>query len=92
MNENMSHRDDKTMKGTKKFNSLVIADNIMKGVMVLIFMVVFVLLADRFIASAFFDREVGLDFFNGSIFGTTLAKAAIYFLGAVCGGVVGFLL
>lgn len=78
-------------RNSRKFNSKIIADNIMKGIMVLIFAVIFVLLADRFIGSSFFDQEVEVDWFNGSIFGTTLAKAVIYVLGAIIGSIIGFL-
>ena len=39
----------------KKFNARIVADNIMKGVIVLIMMVIFVMIADQLIGTPFYQ-------------------------------------
>ena len=57
---------------SKKFNGRNVADNIMKGVIVLIMAVIFVMIADQVITTPFISAEIEGEFFHGSIFGTTI--------------------
>lgn len=64
----LDHEEPKS----KKFNGRNVADNIMKGVIVLIMAVIFVMIADQVITTPFISAEIEGEFFHGSIFGTTI--------------------
>ncbi len=53
----------------KKFNARIVADNIMKGVIILIMVVIFVMIADQLIGTPFISAEIEGEFFHGSILG-----------------------
>ena len=74
----------------KKFNARIVADNIMKGVIVLIMMVIFVMIADQLIGTPFISAEIEGEFFHGSIFGTTIMAVVTYIVGIILGALVGY--
>lgn len=76
----------------KKFNGSKIADNIMKGVIMLIMAVVFAMLADQIIATPFISAEIEGEIFHGNIFGTTLITVVTYLIGIILGTLVGYVL
>ena len=85
--------EDKTGSGykerkTKKFNARIVADNIMKGVIVLIMVVIFVMIADQLIGTPFISAEIEGEFFHGSIFGTTIMAVMTYIVGIILGALV----
>lgn len=87
--------EDKTGSGykerkTKKFNARIVADNIMKGVIVLIMVVIFVMIADQLIGTPFISAEIEGEFFHGSIFGTTIMAVMTYIVGIILGAFVGY--
>lgn len=87
--------EDKTGSGykerkTKKFNARIVADNIMKGVIVLIMVVIFVMIADQLIGTPFISAEIEGEFFHGSIFGTTIMAVMTYIVGIILGALVGY--
>lgn len=87
--------EDKTGSGykerkTKKFNARIVADNIMKGVIVLIMVVIFVMIADQLIGTPFISAEIEGEFFHGSIFGTTIMAVMTYSVGIILGALVGY--
>ncbi|KMO87105.1 DNA-binding protein [Megasphaera cerevisiae DSM 20462] len=79
-------------KRPKKFNGGKIADNIMKGIIMLIMAVIFVMLVDQIVMTPFFNAEIEGSFSHGSIFGTTLITVVSYIAGAVVGILVGYIL
>lgn len=87
--------EDKTGSGykerkMKKFNARIVADNIMKGVIVLIMVVIFVMIADQLIGTPFISAEIEGEFFHGSIFGTTIMAVMTYIVGIILGALVGY--
>lgn len=74
----------------KKFNARIVADNIMKGVIVLIMVVIFVMIADQLIGTPFISAEIEGEFFHGSIFGTTIMAVMTYIVGIILGALVGY--
>jgi uncharacterized protein YacL len=89
--ENSTKNMDRDTK-QKKFNGSKIADNIMKGVIMLIMAVVFVMLADQIITTPFMNAEIEGEIFHGNIFGTTLITVVTYLIGIVLGTLVGYVL
>lgn len=79
-------------KRPKKFNGGKIADNIMKGIIMLIMAVIFVMLVDQIVMTPFFNAEIEGSFSHGSIFGTTLITVVSYIAGAIVGILVGYIL
>ncbi len=79
-------------KKTKKFNGGKIADNIMKGIIMLIMAVAFVMIADQIVTAPYFSAEVEGEIFHGSIFGTTLLTVISYIIGVVLGLLVGYII
>ena len=75
---------------SKKFNGRNVADNIMKGVIVLIMAVIFVMIADQVITTPFISAEIEGEFFHGSIFGTTIITIVAYIVGIIVGALVGY--
>ena len=61
----------------KKFNARIVADNIMKGVIVLIMMVIFVMIADQIIGTPFISAEIEGEFFTLGGFQQPLVDADI---------------
>ena len=74
----------------KKFNARIVADNIMKGVIILIMVVIFVMIADQLIGTPFISAEIEGEFFHGSIFGTTIMAVMTYIVGIILGALVGY--
>ncbi|EPP18572.1 PIN domain protein [Megasphaera sp. NM10] len=70
---------------SKKFNGRNVADNIIKGVIVLIMAVIFVMIADQVITTPFISAEIEGEFFHGSIFGTTIITIVAYIVGIIVG-------
>ena len=62
----------------------------MKGVIVLIMMVIFVMIADQLIGTPFISAEIEGEFFHGSIFGTTIMAVVTYIVGIILGALVGY--
>lgn len=79
-------------KKTKKFNGGKIADNIMKGIIMLIMAVAFVMIADQIVTAPYFSAEVEGEIFHGSIFGTTLLTVVSYIIGVVLGLLLGYII
>lgn len=79
-------------KKTKKFNGGKIADNIMKGIIMLIMAVAFVMIADQIITTPYFSAEIEGEIFHGSIFGTTLLTVIAYIIGVVLGLLLGYII
>ncbi len=79
-------------KKTKKFNGGKIADNIMKGIIMLIMAVAFVMIADQIVTAPYFSAEVEGEIFHGSIFGTTLLTVISYIIGVVLGLLLGYII
>ena len=75
---------------SKKFNGRNVADNIIKGVIVLIMAVIFVMIADQVITTPFISAEIEGEFFHGSIFGTTIITIVAYIVGIIVGALVGY--
>lgn len=75
---------------SKKFNARIVADNIMKGVIMLIMVVIFVMIADQLIGTPFISAEIEGEFFHGSIFGTTIMAVMTYIIGIILGALVGY--
>lgn len=92
----MEESSDRTMetnnKKPAKFNGGKIADNIMKGVIMLIMVITFVMIADQIITTPFFSAEVENEFAIGSVFGTTLVTIIAYVIGALLGLLVGYVI
>ena len=82
----LDHEEPKS----KKFNGRNVADNIMKGVIVLIMAVIFVMIADQVITTPFISAEIEGEFFHGSIFGTTIITIVAYIIGILVGALVGY--
>lgn len=76
----------------KKLNGRKIADNIMKGAVMLIMAVIFVMLADQLVTTPFFSAEIESRFSRIGIFGTTLMTMITYIVGALLGVVLGYIL
>ena len=76
----------------KKLNGRKIADNIMKGAVMLIMAVIFVMLADQLVTTPFFSAEIEGRFSRTGIFGTTLMTMITYIVGALLGVVLGYIL
>lgn len=76
----------------KKLNGRKIADNIMKGAVMLIMAVIFVMLADQLVTTPFFSAEIEDRFSRIGIFGTTLMTMITYIVGALLGVVLGYIL
>lgn len=79
-------------KKTKKFNGGKIADNIMKGIIMLIMAVAFVMIADQIVTTPYFSAEIEREIFHGSIFGTTLLTVIAYIIGVVLGLLLGYII
>lgn len=79
-------------KKTKKFNGGKIADNIMKGIIMLIMAVAFVMIADQIVTTPYFSAEIEGEIFHGSIFGTTLLTVIAYIIGVVLGLLMGYII
>lgn len=79
-------------KKTKKFNGGKIADNIMRGIIMLIMAVAFVMIADQIVTAPYFSAEVEGEIFHGSIFGTTLLTVISYIIGVVLGLLLGYII
>lgn len=79
-------------KKTKKFNGGKIADNIMKGIIMLIMAVAFVMIADQIVTTPYFSAEIEGEIFHGSIFGTTLLTVIAYIIGVVLGLLLGYII
>ena len=79
-------------KRPKKFNGGTVTDNIMKGVIMLIMAVIFVMLADQLIATPYFSAHIEGEIFHGSFFGTTLLAVVAYIIGVVVGVLIGYLI
>lgn len=62
----------------------------MKGVIVLIMAVIFVMIADQVITTPFISAEIEGEFFHGSIFGTTIITIVAYIVGIIVGALVGY--
>lgn len=77
-------------KKSKKFNARIVADNIMRGVIILIMVVIFVMLANQVIATPFISAEIEGEFFHGSIFGTTIMAVVTYIVAIILGAIVGY--
>lgn len=82
----LDHEEPKS----KKFNGRNVADNIMKGVIVLIMAVIFVMIVDQVITTPFISAEIEGEFFHGSIFGTTIITIVAYIIGILVGALVGY--
>lgn len=94
MNDNRKNDMGNTPKESKqkKFNGGKIADNIMKGVIMLIMAVVFVMLSDQLVTTPFINAEIEGEFFHGSIFGTTLITVVAYIIAIILGTLAGYIL
>lgn len=79
-------------KKTKKFNGGKIADNIMKGIIMLIMAVAFVMIADQIVTTPYFSAEIEGEIFHGNIFGTTLLTVIAYIVGVVLGLLLGYII
>lgn len=79
-------------KKTKKFNGGKIADNIMKGIIMLIMAVAFVMIADQIVTTPYFSAEIEGEIFHGSILGTTLLTVIAYIIGVVLGLLLGYII
>ena len=79
-------------KKTKKFNGGKIADNIMKGIIMLLMAVAFVMIADQIVTTPYFSAEIEGEIFHGSIFGTTLLTVIAYIIGVVLGLLLGYII
>lgn len=75
----------------KTFNGGKIADNIMKGIIMLIMAVAFVMIADQIVTTPYFSAEVEGEIFHGNIFGTTLLTVIAYVIGVVLGLLLGYI-
>lgn len=79
-------------KKTTKFNGRKITDNIIKGVIMLIMVITFVMITDQIISTPFFSAEVENELAYGSIFGTTLVTIIAYVVGALLGLLLGYII
>ena len=79
-------------KKIKKFNGGKIADNIIRGVIMLIMAVVFVMIADQVVTTPYFSTELEVEIFHGSIFGTTLLTVIAYMIGVLLGFLLGYII
>lgn len=80
------------VKKPSKFNGGKITDNIIKGVIMLLMVITFIMLADQIISTPFFSAEVETAFAYGSIFGTTLITIIAYVVGGLLGLLVGYVI
>ena len=87
--EHTTENREKRKPERKKLNGRKIADNIMKGAVMLIMAVIFVMLADQFVTTPFFSAEIEGRFSRIGIFGTTLMTIITYILGAFLGALRG---
>ena len=87
MNKPEKHKMDK-----KRLNGRNVADNIMKGAIMLIMAVIFVMIADQFVTTPFFSAEIEGRFSRIGIFGTTLMTFITYIVGALLGVVLGYII
>lgn len=76
----------------RKFNGRHVANNIMKGVIVLIMAVIFSMIADQIITTPFINAEIEGEIFHGNIFGTTLVTIVAYIAGILLGALVGYVI
>lgn len=90
--EHTTENREKRKPERKKLNGRKIADNIMKGAVMLIMAVIFVMLADQFVTTPFFSAEIEGRFSRIGIFGTTLMTIITYILGALLGALLGYIL
>ena len=90
--KNMTDTTEKKTGEHKRLNGRNIADNIMKGAIMLILAIVFVLLADQLVSTPFFSAEIESKFSRVGIFGTTLMAIITYILGALLGTLLGYIL
>lgn len=76
----------------RKFNGRNVANNIMKGVIVLIMAVIFAMIADQIITTPFINAEIEGEIFHGSIFGSTLVTIIAYIAGTLLGALIGYII
>lgn len=79
-------------KKIKKFNGGKIADNLIKGIIMLIMAVAFVMIADQIVTTPHFSAEIEGEMFHGNIFGTTLLTVIAYIVGVVLGLLLGYII
>lgn len=85
-------RENGKDKKIKKFNGGKIADNIIKGIIMLIMAVAFVMIADQIVTTPYFSAEIEGEMFHGNIFGTTLLTVIAYIVGVVLGLLLGYII
>lgn len=85
-------RENGKDKKIKKFNGGKIADNIIKGIIMLIMAVAFVMIADQIVTTPHFSAEIEGEMFHGNIFGTTLLTVIAYIVGVVLGLLLGYII
>lgn len=85
-------RENGKDKKIKKFNGGKIADNIIKGIIMLIMAVAFVMIADQIITTPYFSAEIEGEMFHGNVFGTTLLTVIAYIVGVVLGLLLGYII
>lgn len=85
-------RENGKDKKIKKFNGGKIADNIIKGIIMLIMAVAFVMIADQIVTTPHFSAEIEGEMFHGNVFGTTLLTVIAYIVGVVLGLLLGYII
>ena len=85
-------RENGKDKKIKKFNGGKIADNIIKGIIMLIMAVAFVMIADQIVTTPYFSAEIEGEMFHGNVFGTTLLTVIAYIVGVVLGLLLGYII
>ena len=85
-------RENGKDKKIKKFNGGKIADNLIKGIIMLIMAVAFVMIADQIVTTPHFSAEIEGEMFHGNIFGTTLLTVIAYIVGVVLGLLLGYII
>lgn len=85
-------RENGKEKKIKKFNGGKIADNLIKGIIMLIMAVAFVMIADQIVTTPHFSAEIEGEMFHGNIFGTTLLTVIAYIVGVVLGLLLGYII
>lgn len=85
-------RENGKDKKIKKFNGGKIVDNIIKGIIMLIMAVAFVMIADQIVTTPYFSAEIEGEMFHGNVFGTTLLTVIAYIVGVVLGLLLGYII
>ena len=85
-------RENGKDKKIKKYNGGKISDNIIKGIIMLIMAVAFVMIADQIVTTPYFSAEIEGEMFHGNIFGTTLLTVIAYIVGVVLGLLLGYII